>query len=256
MTRRPRSHSIGDRAQTRVRQRFEDAGFVVNELPRDYGEDLLVRIFQRKLATPFAFLVQSKGGGRTRKRRQTTLDGGERGYRISVTQRHLAQWRDLALPVLVTYWDENEDETYWSFIPTERHVWPNPTSNPEIQDASISVPITNVLDKNGIEEIRVIVVKRHALIRQMAQCITALINLLSKKSTLRRIECDPANMLIIYSDSQESEKTEVFTFLGTAAELMHLHAERTGLTSDDIVSLLNQEARSARINKMLNKREV
>lgn len=228
MTHRPKSHVIGDKAQTRVRQCLEDAGFVVNDLPRDYGEDLLVRIFCGETATPYAFLVQSKGGGQDRKRRLASSRNREHGYRIPVSKGHLALWRRLALPVLVTYWDEITDQIYWTFVPAKRYSWPQSDSaNNNIN--SVWIPCSNVLDQRGINIVRVEVIERHFLTERMAQCIEILIDLLSTRSSLYDIQCDPLNMALRFNDrNDDTERLITAIFFGSHAKLWELQARAEG----------------------------
>ena len=64
MLQRPRSHRIEDLSRNRLRDAFNSVGWVVEDLRKDYGEDLLVRIFEQGVATPVAFFVQAKATDR------------------------------------------------------------------------------------------------------------------------------------------------------------------------------------------------
>lgn len=235
MTRRPKNHVIGDKAQTRVRKCFEDEGFVVNDLPRDYGEDLLVRIFRGHSATPYAFLVQSKGGGRSRKSRPTTSEAGERGYRLPLSQRHLTLWRKFALPVVVTYWDERTDQIYWQIVPVKPYIWPRPVRSRTPEPCSIWIPASNILGKIGVNDIRVAVIEHHALKENMALCIEALLEIISEKTSLRHIECEPQGPLIKYNEGTTID-SEVWRFLGSLGELFQALAREAGYTTAPDVS--------------------
>lgn len=221
MPKRPEAHVTGDMAQTRVRQRFEDAGYAVNELARDYGEDLLVRVFERERATPYAFLVQSKGSRHRRIR--PTHKNGVLGYSVRLSNDHLKLWRDLALPVVVTYWDATAAQIFWAFVPTERHTWPpEPAKRPR---ASLHIPFANKLDAHGLNKIRVAVTERHALIRRQAECIRVLIDLLQTETALRNITADPQGEWIEYDDPRESPRSHIILTFGAHAKLQTLVAE-------------------------------
>lgn len=61
MPQRPRSHEVEDLSRNRLRDAFNGVGWTVEDLRKDYGEDLLVRIFDNGIATPLSFFVQAKG---------------------------------------------------------------------------------------------------------------------------------------------------------------------------------------------------
>ena len=60
MPKRPRQHVLEDLARARLHRDFASIGWSVEDLGKDYGEDLLVRIFEDGHATPWSFFVQSK----------------------------------------------------------------------------------------------------------------------------------------------------------------------------------------------------
>jgi hypothetical protein len=64
MLQHPRSHRIEDLSRNRLRDAFNSVGWIVGALREDYGEYLLVRIFEQSVATPLAFFVQAKGTDR------------------------------------------------------------------------------------------------------------------------------------------------------------------------------------------------
>lgn len=241
MPKRPRAHVTGDMAQTRVRQCFEDAGHAVNELSRDYGEDLLVRVFKREHATPYAFLVQCKGSRdrRTRPRRKN----GVLGYPVRLSHDHLKLWRCLALPVVVTYWDATAGQIFWSFVPTERHIWPpGPTRD---KPTSLYVPLANRLDLDGINRIRVGVAERHALIDRQAMCIDGLIKILQTDTPLQDIVVDPEHMIITYRDPRKKPRPISILLLGSTWTTMRLLAEYANKNIDlHFRNMMNRAARN------------
>lgn len=229
-------------AQTRVRQRFEDVGYNVNELWPDYGEDLLVRVFKRENATPYAFLIQSKGSrARTTK---PTKKNGTFGYSVRLTSDHLKIWRRLGLPVVVTFWDASRDEIFWAFVPTQTYVWPSrPAKYPRM---SLHVPIANKLDARGINRIRVEVVEQHSLLERQAQCISALIDVIHSETPIRDIEVDPRNMFISYSNPRDSRRPITLLFLGSLARISRMIAEQAGAKSPSryLRSVFNRAAKT------------
>jgi len=60
LPKRPRPHILEDISLNRLHEAFVHEGWTVENLTKDYGEDLLVRIFERGVTTPFSFFVQAK----------------------------------------------------------------------------------------------------------------------------------------------------------------------------------------------------
>jgi len=101
MTRRPRSHEIEDLSRTRLRQAFNSSGWTVEDLGHDYGEDCLVRIFERGLATPFAFFVQAKATDRIDK----YMHKDQRNLVFPIKTDHLRHWGKLWQPVVLAVFE-------------------------------------------------------------------------------------------------------------------------------------------------------
>ena len=69
---RPQSHVNAEICINRLRDAFLSVGWTVEELDKDYGEDLQVRIFDDGEATPYMFFVQAKHLAPTTRRRGRT----------------------------------------------------------------------------------------------------------------------------------------------------------------------------------------
>lgn len=52
---RTRSHRLEDQPRDRVRTIFSDKGWTVEDVRKDYGEDLIVRTFLKDTPTPYWF---------------------------------------------------------------------------------------------------------------------------------------------------------------------------------------------------------
>lgn len=148
MPRRPSSHILEDQSRSRLAALFHDEGWTVEHIKSDYGEDLLVRVFDASVATPFLFFVQAKAYSRT-----DHLLVKKREYlSIPVDADHLATWSLFREPVVLTVWDAQHDKTYWQTIQIATSVT-NRRARHEKQLASrtrVWIPVRNVLKKTTV----------------------------------------------------------------------------------------------------------
>jgi hypothetical protein len=125
MPRRPRSHHLEDLSRKRLHDAFGAVGWTVEDLRKDYGEDLFVRIFQDGRATPLCFFVQAKATDNLERH----LAKGER-LTFPVERRHVDHWQQFWEPVILSLWDSKDDRTYWTCVQTymstrrEKRFWP------------------------------------------------------------------------------------------------------------------------------------
>jgi hypothetical protein len=100
MPKRPIQHEIADRAVAAVRKVWAETGAAVEEIRRDYGEDLLVQTSLNGRMDASRIWVQVKG----------TCDGAmllESGRKrtVSVTSELARRWAQTADAVVVVLWD-------------------------------------------------------------------------------------------------------------------------------------------------------
>jgi hypothetical protein len=112
MPKRPNSHVNEDLSRNRLHNVFEREGWTVEDLRKDYGEDLLVRIFENSQSTPYSFFVQAKAVQHIRVHRNQAGDF----ITCSVTATHVSQWERFWEPVILTVWDATDDVTYWEYV--------------------------------------------------------------------------------------------------------------------------------------------
>src|SRR5215469_6481106 len=103
MPKRTRSHQLEDLSRNRLHANFEDRGWTVEDLAKDYGEDLMVRIFDSGVATPYSFFVQAKATDRIAK----FVTRGAIAFPIETG--HLRHWVRFLEPVILTLWDSKQD---------------------------------------------------------------------------------------------------------------------------------------------------
>lgn len=238
MTRRTANHSTGDRAQTRVRKVFEDVGWAVNELPRDYGEDLLVRICERGRATPFTFFVQSKGMSKRRRGPRFVGAPGQRHYRAQVSQAHVSLWKRLSLPVVVTFWDERSDRIYWEIVAPGELIWPRPRGREGAR--GVVIPEENALDRLGLRRIRNLVKRQHATASHLAMCLVELLRLVRRHGSFRILNCEPSDPFIAYRLAGE---TKVWLW-GRTARLVRAFQRAREMSQRDLDAFFDRRLRT------------
>jgi hypothetical protein len=97
---RPTQHVIADRAVAAVSTVIADAGFAVETVQSDYGEDLLVQTSLNGEMDASRIWVQVKGTAQISK--YCSADGS---WTYSVSVEHSRRWRRTADMVLIVLWD-------------------------------------------------------------------------------------------------------------------------------------------------------
>ncbi|HEY9465843.1 MAG TPA: DUF4365 domain-containing protein [Vicinamibacterales bacterium] len=156
----------------RLRDAFTARGWSVDELSKDYGEDLVVRIFDNGMATPYTFYVQAKSTDRLDRHRARS----HQSVRYRLDASHVAHWRGFWDPVLFTIWDRSGDVTYWEVIQTAEKITVGGT---------IYVPMDNVLDAEGLDRIRYRTIRRHNRLRVQQIATMHLLQILSDEHGIR-----------------------------------------------------------------------
>ncbi len=100
MPKRPTQHVIADRAASAVSTVIADAGFAVETVQSDYGEDLLVQTSLNGEMDASRIWVQVKGTAQIAK--YCSADGN---WTYSVSVEHSRRWRRTADIVLIVLWD-------------------------------------------------------------------------------------------------------------------------------------------------------
>lgn len=144
MPKRPSSsHQLGDKAHGYISQVFLDEGWTVNDIQPDYGEDMLVRIFNKEYSRPLYFFVQSKGC----KNISDLLVKHERFISYPLKKSHIEDWKHFLEPVILAIWDEKTKVIYWQII---QEAIKKSTINKGQREIKVYIPIENVLTKKGL----------------------------------------------------------------------------------------------------------
>lgn len=152
MPTRPRSHQLEDLSRNRLREIFTQHGWTVEDLQKDYGEDLLIRIFDEGKATPLSFFVQAKSTDHIERYR----DADGKHIRYPVSLEHAKHWGRFWEPVILTVWDAQADVTYWQCVQTALEKKDHSKSITSLlnKNVKIHLPTDNTLDDIGVRRIR------------------------------------------------------------------------------------------------------
>lgn len=150
MPKRPREHIIEDLARAQLHQVFTRVGWSSEDLDQDYGEDVLVRIFDNGITTPWSFLVQSKGTDNLE--RYLAKDGKNISFPIRST--HIEHWNRFWEPVVLAIYDASTEITYWEVIQTFLDSIEDSDSSKPRKSISVQVPTDNLLDAEGLQRLR------------------------------------------------------------------------------------------------------
>jgi hypothetical protein len=150
MPKRTRSHELEDCSRNRLHRLFEEVGWTVEDLSKDYGEDLLVRIFEGGETTPLSFFVQAKATDNLFR----YLDSNSNSYRYPLSHAHLAHWEGLHEPVILTIWNSSSDITYWICIQDELAQLGGLVELTKGKTVRIPIPCENVLNAQSVTQIQ------------------------------------------------------------------------------------------------------
>jgi hypothetical protein len=150
MPSRPRAHILEDLAKGYLHSTFASQGWTVEDLGKDYGEDFLVRIFEKGLATPWTFFVQSKATD------DIARFKAKNGHHLAlkVTSGHAKHWAEFSEPVVLTVYDAKTQETYWEIVQTHFEEADTPPKRKSLKSVTINVPLDNTLNNEGLRRLR------------------------------------------------------------------------------------------------------
>ena len=200
---------------------FEEAGWTVEDLTKDYGEDLLVRIFENGHTTPLSFFVQSKATDNLPR----YFDADSNSFQYPLNTEHLLHWEQFHEPIILTLWDSQSDDTYWTCIQNmSAQFWGVPNLK---KRKTVRIPIfcENLLDREGLNRIRNIAQARYRRLECEAEGAKVLIELLQSKRG-GEVEYCPQGVVIV----NESENQTEVTIFGSMAEALEKIAIVDGIS--------------------------
>lgn len=136
MPSRPQSHVIADRATAAVSRLITDAGFAVEVVQNDYGEDLLVQTAHAGQMDATRLWFQIKG---TESIQRYTRKNKE--IRLSFPFDQVLRWLRSADPVAVVLWDVANDQGYLAWPMRQAEAWQSVFANDKRAILTFSGPL-------------------------------------------------------------------------------------------------------------------
>lgn len=197
MPKRPRSHQLEDLARNQLHAAFVKEGWSVEDLDKDYGEDLLVRIFKNGIATPYSFFIQSKATDHIEK----YLSKDRKHYLYPIKTDHIEYWNKFWEPVILALWDSASGITYWESVQT--FIEQNQGKLPEKRHKSlrVAVPHDNKLDEEGVKRIVARTISRFERFEREKVGAETLINILKKELGLE-LTYDPQFGFLLFPQGE------------------------------------------------------
>jgi Domain of unknown function (DUF4365) len=190
MPQRPRSHEVEDLSRNRLHDAFNGVGWTVENLRKDYGEDLLVRIFDNGIATPLSFFVQAKGTDAIQNYASATGP-----ICVPLKREHVNHWREFSEPVIVALWDSKADRIYWNCVQTYFSTEEGKTALAAATEM-LRIPVNLPLDATGLLWVHSITKSRFERSQDERQGVQALIDLLKEHLKLE-IEYDTRGVVYV-----------------------------------------------------------
>jgi hypothetical protein len=220
---RPRSHQIADKSIVRLEDAFVSAGWTVEDLAKDYGEDLLVRIFKDGMATPYTFYVQAKSSDNIARYLRKKDDY----IHFPFNAQHLTHWNDFWEPVVITIWDSQADVTYWETAQMAERSPDLSRRNP-----IFFIPRDNILDDEGLKRISLRTVKRHERFEMEQRGAQLLVDRLEEALEVKIAYDAQLGLLIVtYPDGNTQ-----LTAFGKMAERLEKMSKELHISPDELVN--------------------
>lgn len=233
MPHRPRQHQLEDLARAELHRIFSSNNCTVEDLTKDYGEDLLVRIFSENQTTPLVLFVQSKATDKVR----VVLKAGKSFIAINVSTSHILHWQEFWQPVVLAVFDAASGFTYWDVVqdlcPKDARLCIG--SNQKTK--TLYIPIENILDSQGVRRVSNRTrfrFERYLSHKEGAQIITQ--HIFETMGLV--VEYDPEVGILVVPKGKflpdESGGMSVVTF-GRTARMLQRMTQSTGLSVDEVM---------------------
>jgi len=234
MPKRTRAHQLEDISRNRLRDIFINLGWVVEDLNQDYGEDFLVRIFEKGKATHFSFYIQAKSTDNI----STYLSKDKKQISYPIKSDHIEHWNRFWEPVVLTVWDSDTDITYWEIIQTfvEDNKRYNSTKK-KGKSLSVNIPIENKLDAEGVKLIIVRTKSRFERFEREQEGTEMIIEVLNEQLGLK-IEYNPQSGILILPKGtfvKDLEGGSTLVGFGKFAAKVESLQGKYGILPDDII---------------------
>ncbi len=146
---RPDSHRIASQGQLKVREQFENHGWLVDGLDgfTDFGEDQLVKIVVNNEVTGMFFLVQVKTSTNPKRLKKANA------YQVNIKTAHIDLWKQKQVPVFLVLWVPPNQAGYWveihNYAQSQTEVNPSWISKDSL---TVRIPLVNTFDHDGFRK--------------------------------------------------------------------------------------------------------
>lgn len=227
MIQRPRQHLLEDLARADLHRAFTECGWAVEDLSKDYGEGLLVRIFSAGRATQMSIFVQSKATDNLR----TVIRDKQNFVSMKLSIKHIFHWEEFWQPVVLTVFDSMSRNTYWEVIQDAVSDSILNQSMAKKKTIALHTPIANKRDIEGLNRLRYRTRLRFERFQPHKEGAEVIMKYL-KESIGLEVNYEPDGGLLMIPKGQfipdASGDMHVVTFGRLASRLQSL-CERTGL---------------------------
>lgn len=215
MPKRTRAHELEAQSRLALHVLFTGAGWTVQDIQHDYGEDLFVRIFNKGRATHWTFFVQAKATDHIESYR--SKDGKTLTYPID--RDHLDTWVKFWEPVILTLWDAQSDVTYW--IPIQDVLERQAATTTPKKKASVHIPTDNVLDTAALKEIIGLTISRFKRLEREGEGAKTLLKLVEKAWDASVVSYDPqyGSLHIRYNHPADPDHADEYFLFGLGHEM-------------------------------------
>jgi hypothetical protein len=216
---RPRTHVLEDISRNHVKSFFSACGWSVNDLHKDYGEDLIIQIFQNALATPLFFFVQVKATDQLDK----IYSKRTKAFSIRLPTTALIRWQSSPIPTLLVLYDAKREEAYWEYCQFYLDFLKIKTANLERRKTFIvSVKKENKLGDSSIDEIKMIADKRMGAFERNRELKREIEKVFLNSYGMKVDLGFPNNVLMLPCGKFEPEASgdSQFFFLGKLAKML------------------------------------
>lgn len=227
MPQRTRSHQLESLSRNYLHGVFTDVGWTVQDLSQDYGEDLLIRIFNSGQSSHLSFFVQAKATDHL----ENYLDKRREHILFPIKVDHIEHWKKFWEPVLLTIWDSKTRVTYWVCV--QLHIEKIETIKKiSGKTIKVAVPIANKLDTTGVTEILEITQDRFSRFETEQAGAKILCQMLYTEFGIE-IDYDSQNGILILPQGHFVEEGGgLFTFFGKQAAKIQELEELSGRPFD------------------------
>ncbi|MGC4044404.1 MAG: DUF4365 domain-containing protein [Armatimonas sp.] len=235
MPKRTRNHIIEDIARASLRNIFSHLGWTVEDLNQDYGEDLLIRVFENNNATPWILFAQSKATDHIN--RYLINNGNIISFPIDSV--HINHWSLFSEPVVLMIYDVKSGNTYWEIIQNYLDAVIDLPSESLGKTINIHIPIRNTLNSEGLRRLRNLTKKRFERFSSYQNGIQILIDALHDHWGVDVEHSPEKGVLILPCGTfvKDSSGDTTLVLFGNTYTMVDNLVSKTGLSPNEILHL-------------------